>query len=127
MRTVHDDATNATSGGEFVLREGCGTRQRYASGAIDRASIPAESRCPASRQGAGAFLRPGSARRLTTERPRADTTPARLSTKVIDARSERRIHALVEQRSDEDRASMREEIARVRAWAERWTKAVREA
>ena len=61
---------------------------------------------------------------MTAELARADIT--RFSAKVADARYEKRVHALVKQLSDEDRAAMREEVARVRAWADRLSKAIRE-
>lgn len=63
--------------------------------------------------------------RLTSERARADI--ARFSEKVVDARYEKRVHALVKQMSGEERAAMKEEVARVRAWADRLAKAIREA
>ena len=64
-------------------------------------------------------------RRLTAELARADIT--RFSAKVADARYEKRVHALVKQLSHEDRAAMRQEVAEVRAWADRLSKAIRDA
>lgn len=62
--------------------------------------------------------------RLTAQRVGNDI--ARFSTRVLDTKYERRAHALAKKLPEDEREAMTEEVARVRAWADRLLKTLRE-